>query len=82
MASFNQDPIGQTSVDLALDDFSLTISGALPVRTHENTVQGDSFQYTRQPVIYLDDLEDVIITDPEVDDRLVYDGTVWRNEAV
>ncbi len=82
MASFNQSPSGQTSVDLALDDFSLTISGVLPVRTHDHPVSGASFQYTRPPVIYLDDLEDVIITSPQLDDRLVYDGTVWRNEAV
>ncbi len=82
MASFNQDPLGQASVALTLDDFSLSISGTLPVRTHDNPVGADSCQYTRPPVLYLDDLEDVIITSPQLDDRLVYDGTFWRNEAV
>jgi hypothetical protein len=82
MASFNQSPLGQTSVTTTLDNFSLSISGTLPVRTHENTVEGSSLQIARSTVIYLDDLEDVIITDPQLDDRLVYDGSVWRNEAV
>lgn len=82
MATFNQDPLGQASVTTTVDNFTLTIGGALPVRTHENTVEGASFQYSRAPVLYLDDLEDVIITSPQLDDRLVYDGTVWRNEAV
>lgn len=82
MASFNQSPLGQASVATTLDNFTLTISGTLPVRTHENTVEGSSLQYTRAPVLYLDDLEDVTLTDPQLNDRLVYDGTVWRNEAV
>ena len=82
MATFNQDPIGQSSITTTLDDFTLTISGTLPVRTHENTVEGSSFQIARSTVIYLDDLEDVTLTDPQLNDRLVYDGTVWRNEAV
>jgi hypothetical protein len=45
MAIFNQDPLGQASVTTTLDDFSLLISGALPVRTHENTVEGASISY-------------------------------------
>lgn len=82
MATFNQSPLGQASVTLSLDDFSLTISGTLPGRTHDNTVDGSSIQYTRPPVLYLDDLEDVVITDPQLDDRLWYDGSLWRNKQV
>jgi len=82
MATFNQSPLGQASVATTIDDFSLSISGTLPSRTRENTVEGASIQIARSTVIYLDDLEDVIITSPQLDDRLVYDGSVWRNEAV
>jgi hypothetical protein len=82
MATFNQDPLGQASVTTTLDDFSLLISGALPVRTREHTALGSSVQYARATVIYLDDLEDVTLTDPQLNDRLVYDGSLWRNKTV
>jgi hypothetical protein len=86
MADFNQSP-ADGSISCAISNLSLQGLVAATTPTWLKT----TFSYTGptesmdirigSSVQRLDDLTDVIITAPVVLDRLVYDGTYWRNTA-
>lgn len=85
MADFNQSPLGQATTTLApATGFTAgTVTPYLSVTVYEFTAESaETTSIGQTTTYYLGDLLDVIITDPQLDDRLVYDGSVWRNEAV
>lgn len=85
MADFNQSPLGQATTSLALPVglTAGTVTPYLSVTVYEFTAESsDTTSIGQSTVYYLGDLLDVTLTDPQLNDRLVYDGTVWRNEQV
>lgn len=88
MADFNQSP-----ADSSADNAITAISFTLPTTGAEGTfVPQPAALFTAEtsisaeirigsPVQRLDDLTDVIITNPVNLQRLIYDGSYWRNST-
>lgn len=85
MADFNQDPLGQATTTLAAPS-GLTVGTVTPYLsvTYYDFIaeSSDTTSIGQSTVYYLGDLLDVTLTDPQLNDRLVYDGSLWRNEQV